>query len=51
MDRENTTIERDVDMAIAKEPKNSVKQNNSIEHNLKVSKSSEGGHLSTPQTS
>lgn len=38
MDKESTDIERDVNMAIAKEPKNSVQLNTSNEHNQKVSK-------------
>jgi hypothetical protein len=38
MDKESANNERDVNMAIAKEPKISVKVNTSKEHNQKVSK-------------
>jgi len=38
MDKKNTNNEKDVDMAIAKMPKTSVTQNNSSDHNQKVSK-------------
>lgn len=37
MDKENANIERDIDMAIAKEPKNGVQLNTSNDHNLKIS--------------
>lgn len=38
MDKEIKNTERDGHMAIAKEPKNSVQQNTSSEHNRKISK-------------
>jgi len=38
MDKESTDIERDVNMAIAKEPKNGIQLNTSNDHNKKVSK-------------
>jgi len=38
MDKEINIVERDVDMAIAKEPKNGIQQNTSSEHNRKTSK-------------
>lgn len=38
MDRRGINNEGDVDMAIAKEPKKSLQQNTSSDHNRKVSK-------------
>lgn len=38
MDKESNNIERNADMAIAKEPKNSVQQNTASEHKRKISK-------------
>ena len=38
MDKEIENVERDVHMAIAKEPKNAVQQNTSSDHNRKISK-------------
>lgn len=38
MDKETTDIERDVNMAIAKEPKERIHADTSNEHNRKISK-------------
>jgi len=38
MDKEITDIERDVNMAIAKEPKNGIQPDTSNNHNQKISK-------------
>ncbi|WP_425807542.1 hypothetical protein ACHOLT_09465 [Desulfitobacterium sp. Sab5] len=38
MDKESNNIERDVDMAIAKDPKNGIQQNIANEHKRKISK-------------
>ena len=38
MDKESNRIERDVDMAIAKETKNGIQQNTANEHKKKISK-------------
>jgi hypothetical protein len=38
MDKESNSNERDVDMAIAKEPKNGIQQITTSEHKKKISK-------------
>lgn len=38
MEKETTYIERDVNMAIAKEPKERIHQDTSNDHNRKISK-------------
>lgn len=38
MDKESNNIERNVDMAIAKEPKNCIQQNSASKHKQKISR-------------
>lgn len=38
MDKDSTDVERDDLMALAREPKNHLQQNNAITHNQKITK-------------